>query len=117
MRISGKGFLALRTSVIVGFVVFWNAMFFLAIRYNGQFGKIEDPRAASLVGVTNLAAFAFALTVIVSRRARRVLFSPKRAHLYAPDPFFLICLLCFVLALSSFAIATGITDSSCQLQV
>jgi hypothetical protein len=99
VRVSPRGFLALRAAFIVGFVLVWNGVMLLAIRSNGGTGRIDDPAArwvtCGLMAVTSVLAG----SILASARFRALVTAPSRRDRYDPSPYWLVCVVCGVLAI------------------
>jgi hypothetical protein len=98
MRIKAKPLLALRTWVILTFILVWNGVCLLALGLNGWHGQLREGPGL-WVAVTQLACTStLALVIVLIPRVREALTDPQRRELYEPTPFVFIALITAVMA-------------------
>lgn len=100
-RLSLSGFLALRWSVAVAFVLCWNALNLLAIYLNGGMGQYEDPRSFAVLAVTCGATSLLSFAIAGDPRFRNLVTAPKRRERYDPSAFVILGCVAGVLAMAS----------------
>ncbi len=91
MGISTRGLRSLSWPFVVGFVVVWNALNFLALWLNGGWGKMyEDPRAFIVLAVTSLSTSLLSFGIVLIPSLRDLVTAERRLHYYEPLPFLFI---------------------------
>lgn len=90
-RIQLKSLLSLKISVIISFVVFWNAGFLLG-RYLGG-GDIQasfEPIAMKTAGITSIFVGLFSLLIAASKKMQSILVSPARSDSFRSREFYIL---------------------------
>jgi hypothetical protein len=90
MRISIRGLRSLSWPFILGFVVIWNALNYLAIWLNGGPGMYNDPRALAVVAATCLVTSALSFGIVTWPRLRGLVTADQRLEYFEPSPFLFI---------------------------
>ena len=89
-QVSAGGLLALRWSVVIAFVLVWNALNLLALHFNGGWGRYEDPRSFVVLALATGATATLSFAIVLSARLRSVVTAPARRDRYEASPFVLI---------------------------
>jgi len=97
VRIPGRGLFALRLKAAIIAIIFWNLLFLLARRLNGQAVTFQDPGALAVVAFACLAAATASFSVVLSKKVRRRALREKAAHLYEPGGFVFIAVVCLTI--------------------
>jgi len=103
MKIEWRSLASLKVSVIVAFVLIWNAGFLLAMYLGG--GGLRgglSPIGMKVTGVVCLAACLFSLSVAASRTVQAVLITPSRVENFNPKEFYFLAFVSGVIAVSRF---------------
>ena len=103
MRLDWKSLLSLKTSVIIAFVVIWNAGFLLAMYLGGGGlnGALTDT-GMRVSGYVCLAACLFSLSVALSKPLQSILIEPNRAENFNTKEFYFLAFISGALAISRF---------------
>jgi len=97
---------SLKASVIVTFIVLWNAGCLVGVHLNGGFGRLTNRASAIAIAVTCAVACAFALAVALSTEVQDVLLADSRRHNFRQSDFLFVAFLSGMLAVFSL-VATG----------
>lgn len=103
MKLNWKSLISLKTTVIVTFILTWNAGFFLAMYLGGGgLGGGVTPIGMQITGYVCLAAFLFSISVAVLKPVQTALIEPTRAVDFSSREFYFFAFVTGVLAVSRF---------------
>ena len=97
---------SLKASVIVTFIVLWNAGCLVGVYLNDGFGQLTNRESAIAMAVTCSAACVFALSVALSAAVQDALLAESRRHNFRRGDFLFVAFLTGMLAIFSL-VATG----------
>jgi hypothetical protein len=103
MKLEWKSLVSLKTSVIVAFVLLWNAGFFMAMHLGG--GGLRGgltPIGMEITGYACLAVTVFGLSVATLKPVQLSLIEPSRSGNFNPKEFYFLAFVSGVLAISRF---------------
>ena len=89
--INFRAFLALRAPIAVAAIVLWNLFLFVGGAMGGGRGVGST---MAIYAATTFGLSAFALGVVFVEGFRSAVVSPRRQHLYLPEPYFLLGVVC-----------------------
>jgi hypothetical protein len=93
-KIEWRSLASLKTSVILTFVVLWNAGFLTGLYLNGGFGPLARSRAAAIaVAATCAATCGFTLALALSRGVQDALLAESRRDDFRRGDFVFLALL------------------------
>ncbi len=89
-----KGLLALKSWVIISFIIIWNIIFGIAVTLNGGFGEITNPAARYVASIALFGTVILSLFIIYHIPFRERLLCEDRKNLYDSSVYIFLCVLC-----------------------
>jgi len=103
---------SLKASVIVAFIVLWNAGCVIGVYLNGGFEQLTNRGSAIALAGTCAAACAFGLAVALSARVQDAFLAESRRHNFRRSDFFFIALITGLLAVFSLIATNAYFDAA-----
>ncbi len=88
MKLEWRSLVSLKTPVIVGFIIAWNAGVLFANYSGGEGFWTFTPKSMKMAGFVCLGASLFSLAVAAVKPFQAVVIAPTRAKHFTPKDFF-----------------------------